>query len=436
MKHPRLPRIGMRIIKSAVATFLCLLVDQWRHGTPFYSALAVLQCMQNSREGTLKMALQRTTGTLVGAAFGLVVLLLQLRVLGPLGVKGLWWDLLISITVAVVLYATVLLHKKNASYFSCVVFLSIVINHIGDANPYLFVLNRVTDTLIGVAIGMAVNAAKLPRRVDQTVLYASALDDVLVGRTDTFTDFSKVALNRMLDEGIQFTIMTMRTPASFLEVARDIRLKLPVILMNGAVLYDIPNNRYLKTFEIPYDEAVEVENFLAEQGAHCFTNIIQENSVLILYQTLGNEGEQKVYQSLRKSPYRNYIRRGLHDGENVVYFLVVDATERVETLYKALEQNGYCDRYRVIRYEADQYEGYSYLKIFHRDADKQRMLRELQTMLGAERTCTIGSVPGQYDLVVDGQHPGDEVVRQLRRLCLPVVWRKKKEQCEKAGVNG
>ena len=38
---PSVPKIGMRLIKTAVAVFLCFLVDFFRDGgTPFYSAIA------------------------------------------------------------------------------------------------------------------------------------------------------------------------------------------------------------------------------------------------------------------------------------------------------------------------------------------------------------------------------------------------------------
>ena len=421
-RERRFPHIGLRIMKSAVATFLCLLVDMLRHGAPFYSILAVLQCMQPYRESTLKIAVQRTTGTIVGAIYGLIVLLLELSVFRPMGFDGLWWYLLVAASVVAVLYTTVLIKKKNASYFSCVVFMSIVINHIGDDNPYLFVLNRVTDTMIGIVIGMAVNSFHLPRKIEKNVLYAAALNDVLVGRMDSFSDYSKVELNRMLDEGIQFTIMTMRTPASYLEVARDIHVKLPVILMNGAVLYDVRNNLYLEKIEIPYEEALEIKAFIRQEGENCFTNIIEENSVIILYDELHNEGEKAVYQQLRKSPYRNYNRRELESGENVVYFMVVDTRKRIDRLYEAMEQEGYAARYQIIHYDSDEYPGYAYLKLYHRRVSKKGMLERLQKRLGIPGVCTIGSIPGEYDLEVDGDHAGDEVVRQLYHLCLPVNW--------------
>lgn len=66
-------------------------------------------------------------------------------------------------TIEAILYTTVLL-KKNASYFSTVVFLSIVVNHIGDQNPLLFVFNRVLDTMIGIVLAMLSICAGFPGR--------------------------------------------------------------------------------------------------------------------------------------------------------------------------------------------------------------------------------------------------------------------------------
>ena len=40
--------------------------------------------------------------------------------------------LLVSVMIVIVLYTIVLIKRKQASYFSCVVFLSIVVNHAGS----------------------------------------------------------------------------------------------------------------------------------------------------------------------------------------------------------------------------------------------------------------------------------------------------------------
>ncbi len=69
------------------------------------------------------------------------------------------------------LYTAVVLKLQSAAYFSCVVYLSITMVHIGDENPCLFVVNRVVDTLLGVGIGMLVNSFQLPRHRQKDTLF-------------------------------------------------------------------------------------------------------------------------------------------------------------------------------------------------------------------------------------------------------------------------
>ena len=143
----RFQPIGLRIIKSAVAIALCYLISFIRGGSGivFYSQLAALWCIQGYITNSRKNALQRFQGTVIGAVYGLVYLLVERRVpaMSQDVLKGQILDgAIISLMIIVVLYTTVLIKKKQASYFSCVVFLSIVVNHVADANSYLFVWNH------------------------------------------------------------------------------------------------------------------------------------------------------------------------------------------------------------------------------------------------------------------------------------------------------
>ena len=191
---------------------------------------------------------------------------------------------MISGMIVVVLYTTVLLKKKEASYFSCVVFLSIVVNHLEDLNPYLFVWNRFLDTVIGIAIGIGVNSFKLPRERRKDILFISGLDDTLLDESGNLSAYSKVELNRMLDDGVNFTLSTMRTPASLMEPMRDIRLKLPVIAMDGAVLYDIREKMYLKVYVISSAKVRQILDLMRRQGLTCFSNVIVDDMLVIYYE--------------------------------------------------------------------------------------------------------------------------------------------------------
>jgi uncharacterized membrane protein YgaE (UPF0421/DUF939 family) len=159
MVNVEIPRIGMRIIKSAIAVFLCFVVDYFRNGAGivFYSQLSALWCMQATRESTFKNAKQRMIGTFIGTAYGFLFIVLKQLFLPKAESYDYVGSLLISGMIVLVIYTSVVIKKKQASYFSCVVFLSIVVNHIGDSNPYLFACNRFLDTVIGIAIGVLIN---------------------------------------------------------------------------------------------------------------------------------------------------------------------------------------------------------------------------------------------------------------------------------------
>ena len=157
--HVEFPRIGMRIIKSSIAVLLCFVVDYFRNGAGivFYSQLSALWCMQATREITIKNAKQRMIGTFIGTFYGFVYIVIKQIFLPKVISYDYVGSVLISGMIVLVIYTSVLIKKKQASYFSCVVFLSIVVNHIGDSNPYLFACNRFLDTVIGIAIGVLVN---------------------------------------------------------------------------------------------------------------------------------------------------------------------------------------------------------------------------------------------------------------------------------------
>lgn len=75
-KH--IPMIGLRIVKSGIAVALCFVIAYFRgnEGIVFYSLLSALWCIQMYRSNTKKNAIQRFSGTVIGALYGLAFLLL------------------------------------------------------------------------------------------------------------------------------------------------------------------------------------------------------------------------------------------------------------------------------------------------------------------------------------------------------------------------
>ena len=414
------PHIGARIIKSAVGAAICMLIYYVREllpigsGIPFYSILAVLWCIQPYTTSTITMAKQRTIGTLIGAAYGLAFLLFfELFE----DVNEMTAYLTACAMLVPILYTTVLLNKRNASYFSCVVFLTIAINHGFDENPYLFVFNRVLDTLIGIGVGVLLNIVHHPVKNDENAVYVSGIDSVLVSSKETMIPYNKVELNRLIALGAKFTVSTIRTPASMIDLLSGIDLKLPVIAMDGAVLYDIKRNRYLDVFSLEPETAARAEAIIREEGAHSFINDLYDNTLLIYYGEFQNDAERDLFEKLRCSPYRNYTGKEFRVNpgrERVIYIMVLAEDATVRRIAGRIDGE-IGDAVRIVLSPAAEYEGYTYLKIYTKQACKANMLKILKERTGAEKIVTFGSIPGEYDVYVhdDG---GNSAVKALKKL--------------------
>lgn len=415
-KQLKLPPIGNRIVKSAVGVGLCWCVYllRGRQGIPFYSMLAALWCIQPYINNTLSMALQRTVGTLIGAAFGLITIVLELFVLDiydrPLGF------LVVALMIVPVIYTTLLIKRPNASYFSCVVFLSIAVNHIMDENPYIFVINRVLDTFIGIAIGMLVNSARLPRRREKDMLFTADLDDMISPISEQLTAFSKIEINRMLSEGLKFSLVTMRTPASLISILSDVNLSLPVVVMNGAALYDFRENRYVKAYIISRDSCEKVRSVVNAAGMNVFTNALCDDSLVIYYDKLDNEAEKQIFASLKKSPYRNYLNRPTHPDDKVIYLMIIDRSEKIAKLFNELQNSEIGDLLKMITYPSQDYPGFSYIKIYNKNAGKQHM---------TEMLCNEYGIKKHRALNADGSRSLNAIARRLKKSFEPVVFSKK-----------
>ena len=415
-----IPLPGQRIGRSMIAVWLCFGVYflRGRTGIPFYSVIAALQCMQPYNRDMGKVAQKRVVGTLIGAGWGLAVLLLELELLYEGVPDELPHYLLLGLFTGVVLYSAVLLRVREAAYFSVVVFLSVAVNHIGDANPYLFAFRRLLDTVIGVLVAEFVNRVHLPRLRRTDTLFVSGVGDTILGADRTLSPYSRVELNRLIDDGAKFTLSTCETPATVRELLSGVDLRLPIITMSGAALYSVPDRAYLRCVPLTEAKSRRVMAWLDEQGCPYFSNSVEEDLLVIRYRALANPGMEQMYARKRVSPFRNFVRSETDPAAQILYFLVLETPERAAALREAFTAEPWAGEYRVVT-EPSEFEGYVRWKIYDAAVSKAAMLRVLEERLGTRETVTMGSTPGDYDVYIRDADR-DQVVKELKRRFEPV----------------
>ena len=90
MYMKKMPGIGLRMIKSSIAVFLCLMLNMLRQGqgVVFYSCIAAVLCMQQDAGSSVRVGKNRVVGTLVGGAADLIGSLIGGNALGTSYWKG------------------------------------------------------------------------------------------------------------------------------------------------------------------------------------------------------------------------------------------------------------------------------------------------------------------------------------------------------------
>ena len=150
------PKIGLRTTKTALAVFLCLLLFP---NEPFFACLTVVFCVQDTVSNSIKMAMNRGIGTVLGATIGLLFLIICRFLtynIEPYFIRKFLVYLTIAIGIIAVIYSCNLIKKPGAINVSCIAFLGITTIH-AFGEPIYYAVNRTIETLFGIFIALLVN---------------------------------------------------------------------------------------------------------------------------------------------------------------------------------------------------------------------------------------------------------------------------------------
>lgn len=196
-----------------------------------------------------------------------------------------------------------------------------------------------------------------------------------------------------------------------------------LIKLNG-MFYDTRTNSYIRTYVISKNTSLELFSLIRDFGLNVYTNVIIDDTLLIYYENSEDETNQKLLKDLKASPFRNYINRTFDGNELVVYFMILDKQDKVLAFYDELIMKGYDKYLKINCYPSDDYAGYSYIKIYNKNATKENMLFFLKEKYDIKNSVTFGTIEGKYDILVHDQNL-NETVRTVRKMYEPIYrWRR------------
>ena len=330
-----LPPVGQRIMKTSVAVFLCLIIyyllGYSGEDMPAEAMITAIICMQPYVRDSRHYALNRFAGTLVGAFWGLMFLLMLL-LFPRLGASMPLLYGRMAVGVLITLYTTVLIRKPDTASLAAIVFLCVVISFPDISDPLRLAALRILGVFIGTAVAIGVNVFRLPRDKHRECVFFVRARDLVPDRFSQIPAAAMFRLNYLYDDGAKICLMSEHAPAFFVMQMSHTKLNVPLIVMDGAAIYDATENVFLRAETLNPEDTGRIVDRLRALNISCFVYTIHNNKTCIFHLGEIREPEKTVFERMRRSPYREYLEGEVYVPEEVVYIKIIDeAGKLVET---------------------------------------------------------------------------------------------------------
>ncbi len=221
-------------------------------------------------------------------------------------------------------------------------------------------------------------------------LYISDLDGTLLGADAEVSDFTVDALNCAIDRGVHFSVATARTSATCDKMLQKVHINAPVILMNGALIYDFTKKVYLKKELLTPDSALRILSLSEKTGVHGFMYTLSHDRLLTYYKLLQNKAMEQFLGERVKKYNKTFIQTDdlTLNINDAFYFCFMDTYENIHLLYgELLKSEGLrIEKYKDIYSNDDLW----YMEVFSGGASKYKAVEYVRHTFGYDRIIAFG----------------------------------------------
>ncbi|MGL4773475.1 MAG: HAD family hydrolase [Clostridium sp.] len=218
-------------------------------------------------------------------------------------------------------------------------------------------------------------------------LYVSDLDGTLLNSDQLITPNSTKIINDLIENGLNFTVATARTPATVVKLLENLNINMPIVTMNGATIYDIKNDNYIVANSITEKQTKQIVDILNKHNRNSFIYTLKNNHLYVYHQDFQNEEEKNFYEERKESKFKTFLKEDVPLGANVLYFTIMDTKENIDIIYNAVKSISglYLVAYKDI-YSHSTYN----LEIYSEKASKANAIKHIKEKFNFEKVITFG----------------------------------------------
>jgi Cof subfamily protein (haloacid dehalogenase superfamily) len=221
-------------------------------------------------------------------------------------------------------------------------------------------------------------------------LYISDLDGTLLQPDAWLSQKSVNIINELIDQGMLFSIATARSIASVKSILKDLKINLPIILMNGVCIYDLGKSEYIKVETFPQKSTDALMEIIRINQLKGFVYTIKNGVMATYYEDLNSKALHDFYQERVDRYQKQFIQVDdftLLSHEPIIYFSLMDHKEILEPIYQLVEAipDLNCTFYKD-NYSPD----FWYLEMFSMTASKYHAVQYLRSYLDIDTIVCFG----------------------------------------------
>lgn len=229
-------------------------------------------------------------------------------------------------------------------------------------------------------------------------LYISDLDGTLLHPNVTLSQETIDIINKHIEQGMLFSVATARSIGSIKTILKDVKISLPVILMNGVCIFDLAKSEYIKIETFPKRSFEMLMSVIKENNLKGFAYTIKNSVMSTYYEELNSKALQDFYQERVDRYQKRFIK--VDDftslsSESFIYFTLIDRKEALEPIYHILENipDLNCAFYKD-NYSPDLW----YLETYSKTASKYHAVQFLRTYLSLDYVVCFGDNRNDFPL--------------------------------------
>lgn len=253
-------------------------------------------------------------------------------------------------------------------------------------------------------------------------LYITDLDGTLLNSGAELSSETEKLISQAIKQGADFTVATARTFATVMQMFKNIDLKLPLVLMNGVMLYEPSERRILSCRSISEESLKQVFDLYKKHKIYPLVYRSREKFLEIEYFSTDNPYQMKYVGNRVEADEKRFLYTEDFTYENkgeVIYIVTLNRYEAILPLYEELvnTEGISCVFYR------DNYTDCYFLEIFSEGVSKASAMMQVKSLIGADKVIAFGDNLNDMDMfrAADEAYAVSNACNELKNIATAVI---------------